>query len=405
MPVFSYSAQTAEGKIKQQTLEAKNETELAAKLRTDGLTLISAVAQTATINTVKLSWLDKLGKVTLVDKMFFTQNLQVMVRTGFSVSKALKTLALQARTKRFAYTIEQLKNEVEQGRTLASALRAYPKIFSPIFVNMVEAGEMSGQLENVLERLTLQMKKDHGLIAKVKSALTYPVVILIAMVGIGIAMLIFVIPKITSLYSETDVALPIPTQILIGISTFASKNAILVIGGLFALIFVTTRLIRTVKGKRFIDLASLKLPIVSPIIKKINLARFTRTLSSLLKTDIPIVQTFQIIAKTLGNTFYRDVMLEVSDKVKQGITVTSVIETYPKLFPPVVTQIINVGEQSGTLDTIAEEIAVFYEEDVEQTMGSLSTIIEPVLMLILGVGVGGIAIAIIMPMYNLTQAI
>jgi type IV pilus assembly protein PilC len=218
-------------------------------------------------------------------------------------------------------------------------------------------------------------------------------------------MLIFVIPKITSLYTESAVALPLPTQILIGVSNFASTNALFVIPGLIGLIALIVRLARTVKGKRTVDWLCLKLPIVNKIVQKINLARFTRTLSSLLKTDIPIVQTFQIISKTLGNVYYRDVMTQVSEKVKQGVTITSVIETYPRLFPPVVTQIINVGEQSGTLDTIAEEIAVFYEEDVEQTMASLSTIIEPVLMLILGVGVGLIAIAIIMPMYNLTQAI
>ncbi|MFA6197879.1 MAG: type II secretion system F family protein [Patescibacteria group bacterium] len=405
MPIFSYTAQTAAGQIQQNTLSADNETDLATKLQAGGLTLVSATAQSEGNKKSGLSWTDKYTAITLVDKMFFTQNLQVMVRTGFSVSKALKTLSLQARTKRFAYIIEQIKNDVEQGRTLATALRSYPKVFPPIFINMVEAGELSGQLENVLDRLTLQMKKDHNLIAKVKSALTYPVVILVAMVGIAIGMFIFVIPKITSLYAETEVALPMATRILIGVSDFASKNAVFVIGGIIGLVALIIRLIRTVKGKRTIDWLSLKLPIANKIVKKINLARFTRTLSSLLKTDIPIVQTFQIISKTLGNTYYCDAMMQVSEKVKQGITVTSVIENYPTLFPPVVTQIINVGEQSGTLDTIAEEIAVFYEEDVEQTMAGLSTIIEPILMLILGVGVGLIAIAIIMPMYNLTQVI
>lgn len=404
MPKYLYTAQSADGTTKKGTATADNEKELAGKLQKDSLTLVSASPVDEKNGQNRFSFFDKLTKVTLVDKMFFTQNLQVMVRTGFSVARALKTLALQTRNKRFATTITMLREDVEQGQTLATSMRKFPDIFSPIFINMIEAGEISGQLENVLARLTIQMKKDHALISKVKSALTYPAVILVAVVGIGIAMLIFVIPKITSLYTESNVQLPFATRALIKVSDLAANNSILFLGGLALIAFGVYRFLKTSSGRRIFHAILLKAPIAGRIVQKINLARFTRTLSSLLKTDIPIVQTFQVIAKTMGNVYYQQVMLEVADKVKQGQTVTSVLDQYPKLFPPVVTQIIDVGEQSGTLDTIAEEIAIFYEDEVEQTMAGLSTIIEPVLMLILGAGVGMMAIAIIMPMYNLVEA-
>ncbi|MDP3964105.1 MAG: type II secretion system F family protein [bacterium] len=404
MPKYIYTAQLSNGSTVKDTMEAANLSELQAKISTKGLRYVSAkeIANKKT-SSGAITWVDKLSRISMVDKMFFTQNLEVMVRTGFSLARALKTLGLQTSNPYFSKVITKLCSEVEKGKTLASTLRGYPKIFPPIFVNMIEAGEVSGQLESVLKRLTIQMKKDHGLIAKVKSALTYPAVILVAMVGISIAMFIFVIPKITSLYSETSVELPLATKLLIRTSDFASQNAILVIVGIVLLIFAFFRAIQTRRGKRIWQALLLRSPIFGKIIKKINLARFTRTLSSLLKTDIPIVKAFEIISTTLGNVYYQDVMKIAAEEVKQGVNVTTVLERYPKLFPPVVTQIVNVGEQSGTLDTISEEVAIFYEDDVEQTMASLATIIEPLLMLILGVGVGFIAIAIIMPMYNLVE--
>ncbi|MDD5566869.1 MAG: type II secretion system F family protein [Patescibacteria group bacterium] len=403
MTEFLYTAKRSDGSVIKERLDAGNQTELEDKLKRDGLSLISATVARKS-DSQKISWLDKLSRVSLVDRMFFTQNLEVMVRTGFSIAKALKTLSAQTSNKYFAKIINHLSSEVEKGKTLASAMRPYPKVFSSIFVNMIEAGEVSGQLESVLKRLTLQMKKDHGLISKVKSALTYPAIILVAMLGIGTIMFIFVIPKITSMYAETSVQLPWATKLLITTSGFAAKNAYYVIGSLFAIVFGFFRIIKTRRGRRAYHALLLKTPIFGKIIKKINLARFARTLSSLLKTDIPIVQAFQIISKTLGNVYYQEVMSLVAEKVKQGVTVTSVLEKNLKLFPPVVTQIIDVGEQSGTLDTISEEIAVFYEDDVEQTMSTLSTIIEPLLMLILGAGVGLIAVAVLMPMYNIVEA-
>lgn len=404
MPLFLYTAQSATGAMKRAQCEATDQADLQEQLKKEGLQLVSATVVDHRAS-IKISWLDRLNTVSLVDKIFFTQNLQVMARTGFSIAKALKTLSLQTRNKYFSKIIEQLRQEVETGKTLATVMHNYPKVFSPVFVNMIEAGEVSGQLETVLDRLTIQMKKDHNLLAKVKGALTYPAFILVAMVGIGITMFIYVVPKITAVFTESGMELPTITRAIITISTFMSKNILLVIGAPIVGVVVFLRLIRTRTGRRLYHGFLLRLPIFGNIVKKVNLARFTRTLSSLLKTDIPIVEVFKIISKTLGNVYYQEVMMIIADSVKQGMPITAIIEKYPRLFPPVVTQIINVGEQSGTLDTLSEQVAIFYEEDVEETMASLATIIEPIILVVMGVAVAIMAVAIILPMYSLTNAI
>lgn len=249
------------------------------------------------------------------------------------------------------------------------------------------------------------MKKDHTLKSKVRGAMIYPLIIVVAMLGIGIFAMIFVIPKITSIYEEMDAALPLMTQILITASKFMAGNTIVFLVSLVAIIIGLQRTIATKKGKHFFHRILLKTPIAGSIIKKVNLARFTRTLSSLLKTDIPIVQSFNVIAQTLGNVIYRQFVLEVGKDLEKGEPLKNILKKDPALFPPVVTQMISVGEESGTLDTITEEIAVFYEEDIDQTMSNLTVIIEPILMIVLGVAIAAIAAAIIMPMYNLSSVI
>ncbi|MFA6909242.1 MAG: type II secretion system F family protein [Patescibacteria group bacterium] len=404
MPLYEYTARTTIGEPRDGRLVIANEKALSEYLSAQGLILTNAKL----IDEKKkgLSAFFRLtGHVPIVQKIFFTQNLQVMVRTGFSLGNALHTLGLQTENKSFKQVIMEMEHDVDSGKTFSDALKKHSDIFPEMFINMIAAGEVSGKLDEVLHQLTLQMKKDHTLITKVKSALSYPIIVVSAMVGLVIAMMLFVIPKLLGVFAESGVALPLPTQILISVTNFTSQNGLWVIIGLFALTIGVFRLIKTQKGKFYYHRILLRLPIVGKIIKKINLARFTRSLSSLLKTDIPIVQTLQIISRTLGNVHYQNVMMIASEEVKKGISIVKTLERFPQLFPPIVTQMVHVGEQSGTLDTIVEEIANFYEEEVDTTMANLSTIIEPALMLILGAGVAGLAVAIILPIYNLSQAI
>lgn len=343
-------------------------------------------------------------RVKLPQKIFFAENLRVMIKAGLSLTEALRTLALQTEQKGFKNVILDIKGDVEKGQSLSQALSKHARLFEPIFINMIAAGEVSGTLEKTLEQLTTQMRKDYDLISKVKGAMTYPLVVLSATVLIGIGMMIFVIPQILSIFDEMgNTELPLPTRILIAVTDFfkhdwpfALVGAVLLIGGfLWA--------IKRPLGMRIWHRILLGMPIIGPIIKKINLARFTRTLSSLMRTDIAIVQALAITADIVRNVYYHDACLAMAEAVKKGETMSQVLERSPKLFPPLVVQMVAVGERAGTIDVMLEEIADFYEKQVDQIMGNLSSIIEPLLIIFLGAAVGGIALAIITPIYALSM--
>lgn len=342
-------------------------------------------------------------RVKLPQKIFFTENLRVMVKAGLSLTEALRTLALQTEHKGFKAVILELTADVEKGTSLSEALRRHGRLFEPIFVNMIAAGEVSGTLEKTLEQLTMQMRKDYDLISKVKGAMTYPVVVLSATVLIGIGMMVFVVPQILSIFEEigTD-ELPLPTKILIAASDFMKAFwpflIVAAIGGAYGF----TRAVATRPGKRVWHTVLLRMPIVGPIIMKINLARFARTLSSLMRTDIPIVQGLTITADIVRNVHYHDACLAMVEAVKKGQAISQVLDASPKLFPPLVVQMTAVGERAGTVDEMLQEIAEFYEKQVDQVMGNLSSVIEPILILLLGGAVGGIALAIVTPIYSLT---
>lgn len=350
-------------------------------------------------------WLQRARRVSPVEKVFFTQNLQVMVRAGLPLATALKTIATQTNHRGFAEVLGEIAAEVERGIPLSDGLAKYPKIFSDLYVNMVRAGEKSGKLDEVLVQITNQLRKNHALVSKVRGALTYPIIVVIAMVGIGIGMMIFVVPKISQVFADVNAQLPLPTRILIATSNFLVDHGWWVLAGAILLIIALGRGVRTAKGRLLWHGLILRLPIISSIVKKINLAKFSRTFSSLLKTDIPIVQAFHITSSTLGSVLYRNAIETASERVKKGVAVAAILRDYPRLFPPLITQMTAVGEETGTLDTILTELAEFYEEDVDRTMSNLATIIEPILMILLGFGVGGMAVAIILPMYSLAQAI
>jgi len=349
--------------------------------------------------------LDPIRRVPEAEKIFFTQNLGVMIKSGLSASRALQTLTLQTTNPKLKRALFSITKTVEKGGTLADALGNYPKIFSPIFVNMIKAGETSGQLENVLKELTHQIKKSHELKNKVKGALMYPTAILVSMVGIGTGMLVFVIPKLLDVFSEMNVELPLPTRVLISLSNVIN-GYILFIAPLAAaaavfLIYATRR----GSGQKIWHFLILKTPIVKTIAMKINLARLARTLSSLLNTEMPIVDSIKLTSDVLKNVYYRQSLMNAAAQVETGQPLSRQLAKNAKLFPPVTVQMIQVGEETGEISSILKQLAEFYEEEVEQTMESLPSLIEPVLIVILGGAVGGMAVAVILPMYSLTNAV
>ncbi len=344
-------------------------------------------------------------RISAIERIFFVQNLTVLIRAGFSLSSALTTVAKQTRQKRMKKMIEEIANSVQSGQTFAAALREYEKIFDPLFINMIESGELSGKLEITLKELNVQLKRSHVLFLKVRNALAYPTIILVAMLLVGTGMMVFVIPKIVDLYSGSSQQLPLVTRMIITISNFVVNNGLISLGIAVTTIVTLAVLYRRPAIKRWTHHAILHLPVAGKIIQEFNLARFSRVLHSLITTDIPIVQAFQIIANTLGNQAYKTFVTVNIPQLEKGISIGEVLAGDDTLFPPTVVQIMIVGEESGTIDEMSEQLAEHYEQEVSSTLDGLSVLIEPILMLILGVGVGLIAVAVLWPMYNLVNVI
>jgi len=348
-------------------------------------------------------YLIKFQKIKLKDRIFFTKNLGVMLKAGLSLGQALTALAEQTSNPKFKKILKSIETKVKKGESFSDSLKLYPKTFNHLFVSMIASGEKSGNLEDVLKQLHKQMSRDHELISRVKGAMVYPAVVLTAMVGIGTAVMILVVPKFITIFEEFEAELPLPTRILIKVSHFITDQGWWILLFIFVVLFFIVRILRTAQGTKFLHAIFLKTPILGNIVKKINLARFSRTLSSLLKTNIPIVEAFKITSNVVGNSYYKESIKVCSERIKKGDTIHKCISEYKKLFPPTVIQMTTVGEESGSLDDVLEELAGFYEDEINQTMKNLPNIIEPVLMLVLGLGVAAMAVAVLMPMYSLSQ--
>lgn len=354
--------------------------------------------------TLNLNFLDKYQKVPATAKIFLLQNISVMLRAGISLSETLKSLAEQTKNRKLQNILNDVAEKIKQGKTFSESMTPYQKDFGELFINMIRAGEASGRLEDVLMELYVQNKKDHVLVTKVRNALTYPVIIIIAMIGIASVMAVFVLPSMLKMFDDMQVQLPLATRVLIMFSNFIQTKGIYLLVAVIIFIIVFIRIIKSQKGKHLADLLMLKIPVLSNIIKQINLARSSRSLSALIQTDIAIVETLTITSRVIGNSVYKAAFLDAAEKVKKGQKLASIFKEHSNIFPSSVIQMISVGEETGSLDSILKNLAEFYEEEVTETMNNLPTIIEPVLMIMIGIAVGGIAIAVLMPMYSLTQS-
>ncbi len=344
--------------------------------------------------------------ISFVQKIFFVEHLRTMIHAGLSLVASLEILHKETSNKSFQKIIWEIKKEVNEGKSFSAVLAKYPKIFPPIYVKMVSAGEVSGKLENALEQVATQMQKTQQLKSSIRSAMIYPSVVVMAMIGIGVLMTTVVLPKLITIFSEFDSELPLATKILIAITEFVSNPinlAILVsLLGLLIVGFVML-LKKSPSFKRMIHNINLRIPIFGSVIKKINLARFSMTLSSLMKSAIPIIDSVDITADTCSNVLYKESLHKASEEIKSGTPLSEILRRYNRIFPPMVTEMIMVGEQTGEIDNLLTELADFYNTEVDKTMKNFTTIIEPVLIIMLGLAVGGVAVAVIMPMYSLVQ--
>jgi type IV pilus assembly protein PilC len=399
MAVFSYKAKDSNGKIKNGKFDVENKDELEKKLSSLGLSVIFYKEEKSKKSNIEVSKI--LKRVSVIDKMLFTRHLGVMLKAGLPFSRSIAVLSEQTNNLYFAEILQSVQEDIQKGNSLADSLAKYPKVFDNLFVSMIRVGEIGGNLEEVLNILYIQLKKEHELVSRIKGAMMYPAVIIFAMVVIGTLMMIYVVPSLLNIFVEMEVELPLSTKIIVFVSNTLQDYGIFVFLGFAILLGSFFWCIKTPKGKKSFDYFLLRLPTISGIIAKVNMARFSRTLSSMIASGIPIVEALKIISKTLGNTYYRESVEDACQYVQKGIELSEVIGKHDKLYHPLMMHMIEVGEETGTLEDTLKQIAEFYEEEIEQITANLSSIIEPILMLVIGGAVGFFAISMIQPMYGI----
>ena len=402
MAKFTYIALTKDRHREASTIEAVDSIAAGHLLKDQGL---MPVEIKEIKDSVIKSFFAGFSSIKLQEKIVFIEDLEVMLKAGIAAPRALKILVKQTKNKKFNKALADIAHQVESGKGLHEALESYPKIFSHIFVSMVKVGELSGNLEKSLEYLGIQLEREADLKSKTKGAMIYPAVIVSAMVIIGFLMAVFVLPKLTATFKEFGGELPLMTRIVVLFTDFISGNAIIVgallIGAVAGVFFG----MRTAFGNRMLDSFLIRVPMISPIVKKINLARMCRVLSSMMKSGISIVEGLQVTSEALGNVFYREAISAAGGEIKLGKNFTASLEKDPRLFPVILVQMLQVGEETGTMETILQQLAEHYEAEVDNTMRNLSSIIEPILLLVIGAVVGVLALALISPIYNLSQSV
>jgi len=399
MSLFLYKAKDLDGNVKSGKLDAKNKNELKKKLENLGLTVIFYREEKDKKAVLEISKI--LKRVSVVDKMLFTRHLGVMLKAGLPFSRSISVLSEQTGNAYFRDILQLIQEDVQGGSSLAGSLSKYPKVFDNLFVSMIRVGEVGGNLEEVLDILYTQLKKEHELSSRIKGAMMYPAVIIFAMAAIGTLMMMFVVPSLLGIFKEMDVELPLSTQIIVFISDALRNHGIFIFLGLIVLAILFFRCIKTPKGKKYFDYFLLRLPTISGIIAKVNMARFSRTLSSMIASGISIVEALKIISGTLGNTYYRESVEDACQHIQKGIELSEVIGRHDKLYQPLMIHMIEVGEETGTLEETLKQVAEFYEDEIEQITANLSSIIEPILMLVIGGAVGFFAVSMIQPMYGI----
>ena len=404
MPKFKYKAKTLEGRLSEGVLEMKDKTELVKNLREKGLTVIFAKEEKkGDFDMEKLNLL--FVRVKLREKIVFIRNLSAMLSSGIALSRGLEILEKQTENLKLKKVIGSLVNDIESGEPFSVALRKHPNIFSSLFASMVRAGEESGRLVEALDVVGKQLEQSYTLKKKIKSAMMYPSIVFFAMIVIAIIMFIYVVPTLTGTFKEFNMELPMSTKVIMGISDFLVANTVLALSLIVGVIVAFTLGLRTKAGMRASDFVSLHMPIISGIVKQYNAAQTTRTLSSLFSSGVSVVEALEITEDVMQNSYYKEVLNKAKDVVQKGVPLSSVFLEHQDIYPLLVGEMMQVGEETGKLSDMLEKIATFFEEEVSQITKDLSTVIEPFLMLFIASGVGFFAISMISPMYKLTASI
>ncbi|MHC4662580.1 MAG: type II secretion system F family protein [Planctomycetota bacterium] len=413
MPDFKYQAKTVDGKKVNGTLTAVNEGEAVGELRRQNLIVISLAERGAKAKKEAGGGFFSLSiggkkspkaRVKMKDLVVFTRQLATMISAGIPLLEGLEILAEQAEDPGFKHVLMAIVDSVRSGSDLSQSLAQHPKVFEDIYINMIKAGEASGQLDEILNRLSEYMEAAEKLKREIKSAMTYPVVSLVLILGITIFLLVFIVPRFAEIFRSLNAKLPTPTKILITVSEFMQSSWYIWMPGMIGLIIVLIAYSKTEKGGYQMDWLKLHAPVFGPLFRKIAISRFARTFATLIRSGVPILGALEIVANTAGNRIVRDAVLEASESVRQGEPLGTPLAK-SKVFPPMVTRMISIGERSGSLESLLEKISEFYDNEVSATVDALTSLIEPLMIGVMGFIVGGIVMAVFLPIFKMGQAL
>lgn len=396
MPVFTWEGRTRKGEVKKGELDAANETAVNAALSRQGIISTAVKLKTADSKTIK-------GKVATKDLVVFTRQFATMIDAGLPLVQCLDILSSQQENKAFKAMLSQIKADVESGSTFADALKKHPRVFDELYVNLVAAGEVGGILDAILNRLAAYIEKAMKLKSQVKGAMVYPVSIVCIAAVVIAGLLIFVIPIFAGMFADFGQALPMPTQIVINMSNFLKKYFLVIIGAGVGAFYGFKRYYATEGGRKVIDELVLKLPVFGDLLRKVAVAKFTRTLGTMITSGVPIMDGLEIVAKTAGNKTVEAAIMKTRESISAGKTISEPL-MQSKVFPSMVVQMISVGEATGALDNMLNKIADFYDDEVDAAVEAMTALMEPALMAFLGVTVGGLIIAMYLPIFKLAGA-
>jgi len=402
MATYEYTVHDSKGKVTNGAIESDSREDAATSLMDRGLTPVSIIEHK------KSNVFQKIKNFTLIpsgEKVLFAEELATLINAGVPIDQALGILESQTSNKKLKDTISHLSRDVQGGLSLSSSLAKYPDVFSTVFVNMTKAGEVGGTLDEALTNLAEQLAKDHELVAKIRGAMIYPAVILVAMIGAMIYMMLTIIPQLAIMFEDLGGKLPITTQSLIFISQALTKYGIFTFAIIAFIVFAYRYALKHYYYFRlFIHKIILKTPVFGRLTKKVNIARFARTLGSLLGSGVNVPESLSIVAESTKNLVFKEAIEKTAEKVQNGTTIAENLKVFP-IFPTLVPQMIAVGEETGALDTILKKIATFYDREVNNITNNLTVLLEPMIMIVIGVMVGYMIISIIGPIYQMTNMI
>ncbi|MEE8449946.1 MAG: type II secretion system F family protein [Thermodesulfobacteriota bacterium] len=399
MPVYSYQARTVQGGLERGEIDAPSLAAARAQLMRRHIRPVLIKPKKKGITIPFLT-----GWVTIKETAIFTRQFATMIEAGLPLVQCLEALGRQQEKRAFQNVLKDVQETVEGGATLSDSMRRHKNVFDDLYVNMVTAGEMAGILDNVLERLATHMEKTIKLRNQVKSAMYYPVTIVAVAVGVVAVLLLKVIPVFAKLFSDFGAKLPAPTLFVIAISDLMQNYFLYIVAGAIALALLLWQLSKTKRGRYLLDKLLLSLPIFGPIVRKIAIARFSRTLGTMVQSGVAILDALEICARTSGNLIIEQALLKARTSISQGKTIAEPLED-SGVFPPMVVQMVSVGEATGNLDSMLSKIADFYEDEVDTSVKALTSLLEPVIMIVLGVIIGGLVIAMYLPIFTMAGVI